>query len=217
MPPGPTYNFLCALCSAADILSHAVQIRAAQATRTTSAASALSRKRKQRDTGLNAGTRAATSEAARLEGHGEGSALSMRPGLESRPVAPPDDDVFARTPPVANNASSSGLEKRGVSKETYATLPSQAPPRVEKNVSNHPYPYYPASETGTKVQEPKSQEESPKPIPCGNTSRLGPDTESPILQGSVFSYWPSIPLRRTGGLIGIWCSIRSAPPVHRLV
>jgi hypothetical protein len=30
MPPGPVYNWLCVVCSAADILSHAARIRASQ-------------------------------------------------------------------------------------------------------------------------------------------------------------------------------------------
>jgi hypothetical protein len=46
MPPGPAYNFLCVLSSAADILAHAARIRAAQAA--VSGATTTSAKQKRR-------------------------------------------------------------------------------------------------------------------------------------------------------------------------
>lgn len=48
--PGPAYNLLCVLTSAADILSHAARIRAAQATATSYGASITADPRKRRRT-----------------------------------------------------------------------------------------------------------------------------------------------------------------------
>jgi hypothetical protein len=51
MPPGPVYNWLCVLHSAASILSHVARIRAEQAV-ARSASSTISRKRKRSEVEL---------------------------------------------------------------------------------------------------------------------------------------------------------------------
>lgn len=60
MPPGPAYNFLCVLTSAADILSHAARIRAAQAA-SVSRSTVAQRKRRQTDVDVQEFTKNETS------------------------------------------------------------------------------------------------------------------------------------------------------------
>lgn len=146
MPPGPAYNFLCVLSSAADIIAHAARIRASQTANVTrfTGNSIASTKRKRRKTDLDA--------AADIE-----KPLGNGAGLSSTSIEPLKEKINQK------NVELRSTEFTDFTPTAPAILSERFPVKETPGLPElQVHKYVP--EAGTRLSEPGSLERSTKHV-----------------------------------------------------